>query len=108
MIKHSTTGYKPNDVNETNQKKLYRKLYNNLPTEPRLKLGDKVRIKIEKRMFEKGYTQNWSDEIYVITKILDSQGVVWYRVSDFDGGQEPSIYYYNQLNLVSSKKPLKK
>lgn len=105
---HSTTGYKPNDVNETNQKKLYRKLYNNLPTEPRLKLGDKVRIKIEKRMFEKGYTQNWSDEIYVITKILDSQGVVWYRVSDFDGGQEPGIYYYNQLNLVSSKKPLKK
>ena len=102
---HKTTGHKPNDVNETNQKKIYRKLYNDFPTEPRLKLGDKVRIKIEKKKFEKGYTQNWSDEIYIITKILDSQGVVWYRVSTFDGGQLPSIYYYYQLNLVSSKKP---
>ena len=104
---HKTTGYKPNDINETNQLKIYRKLYNNIPTEPRLHLGDKVRIKIEKRMFEKGYTQNWSDEIYVVTKVRDSQGVVWYRVSTFDNEQKPGIYYYYQLNLVSSKKRTK-
>ena len=58
-------------------------------------------------MFEKGYTQNWSDEIYVVTKVRDSQGVVWYRLSTFDNEQKPGIYYYYQLNLVSSKKRTK-
>ena len=101
---HSSTQYAPNAVNKSNQMKLYRKLYSDLPTESRLNLGDKVRILRNKLWKEKGYTQNWSDEIYIITKVLDSQGVVWYRVSTFDGKQQPNIYYYNQLNLVSSKK----
>ena len=101
---HASTGYKPNDINESNQKKLYKKMFNNLPTISRLKLGDKVRVLIKKNLFEKGYTQNWSDEIYVISKVLNSQGVVWYRVSTFDGKQQQDIYYYNQLNLVSSQK----
>lgn len=101
---HSSTGYAPNAVNEKNQMKLYHKLYNDLPTESRLNVGDKVRTLLKKTLFAKGYTQNWSDEIYIITKVLDSQGVVWYRVSTFDGKQQPDIYYFNQLNLVSSKK----
>lgn len=102
---HSSTGYKPNEINETNQMKLYKKLYNNLPAVSRLKIGDKVRTLKDKKLFEKGYTQNWSDEIYVITNVLDSQGIVWYHLSTFDGTKLSGIFYYHQLNLVSSEKP---
>ena len=33
------------------------------------KLGDHVRISKYKNVFAKGYTQNWSEEIFIITAI---------------------------------------
>ena len=40
---------------------------------------------IEKDLFEKGYQANWSEEIYIITKIKQSDGVCWYYLSDLEG-----------------------
>ena len=34
-------------------------------------IGDKVRIHRKKKTFEKGYTPNWSEELFVIDKQLD-------------------------------------
>ena len=33
-------------------------------------VGDKVRISRKKKLFEKGYTPNWSEEIFTITNQL--------------------------------------
>ena len=68
---------------------------------PRLEKNDKVRILIDKTLFEKGYTQNWSDTIYQITNVFQKNGVVWYKVSTLDGQVVPGIKYYWELNLVS-------
>ena len=49
--------------------------------DPTFKVDDRVRISDYKNIFAKGYTQNWSDENFMITKIKDT--VPWtYVVSD--------------------------
>ena len=37
--------------------------------DPILKTGDIVRISIYKNIFAKGYTSNWSEEVFVIKRI---------------------------------------
>ena len=36
---------------------------------PKLKVGDHVRISKYKNIFEKGYTPNWYEEVFVIKKV---------------------------------------
>ena len=53
-------------------------------TKPKFKVGDHVKISKYKNIFAKGYTQNWSGEVFIISKIKDT--VPWtYVISDFNG-----------------------
>ena len=36
---------------------------------PKFKIGNNVRISIYKNVFSKGYTPNWSEEVFVIKKV---------------------------------------
>ena len=38
----------------------------------RFKVGDRVRISRYKNIFAKGYTANWSKEIFIVDKINDT------------------------------------
>ena len=67
----------------------------------KLRVGDLVRTKIDKGKFYKGYTPNWSEEIFVVVQQIQSHGVCWYKLSEQSGKSLPGIYYSNQLNLVS-------
>ena len=40
--------------------------------DPKFKVGDHVRISKYKRIFAKGYTPNWSDEVFVIKRIKNT------------------------------------
>ena len=49
--------------------------------DPEFKVGDYVRISKYKNIFSKGYTPNWSEEIFVINKIQNT--VPWtYLIND--------------------------
>ena len=37
--------------------------------DPKFKVGDHVRISKYKNIFAKGYTQNWSEEVFVVSKL---------------------------------------
>ena len=37
--------------------------------DPKFKVGDRVRISKYKNIFAKGYMQNWSEEVFVVSKI---------------------------------------
>ena len=39
---------------------------------PKFKVGDRVRTSEYKNIFAKGYTQNWSEEMFVIKKIKNT------------------------------------
>ena len=51
-------------------------------TKPKFKVGDHVKISKYKNIFAKGYTQNWSGEVFIISKIK----IPWtYVISDLNG-----------------------
>ena len=51
---------------------------------PKFKVGDNVKISKYKKNFVKGYTPNWSEEIFVIKKIKNT--VPWtYVINDLNG-----------------------
>ena len=52
--------------------------------DPKFKVDDHVRISKYKHIFAKGYTQNWSEEVFFGSKIKDT---VWWTsvISDLNG-----------------------
>ena len=100
---HSSIGLKPVDVTDENRDQVHKRLFpfRKVTVICRLKIGDKVRKVIEKDLFEKGYTENWSRELYVVDNVRQSNGVCFYKIKHLDNNPVPGIFYYNQLNLVS-------
>ena len=64
--KHSTIKMKPVDVG--NNKRVYIDQHNEKRS--RFKLGDRVRVSKLKNIFAKGYTPNWSSEIFIVDKVI--------------------------------------
>ena len=67
--KHNTIKMKPKDVGKNN-KRVYIDEHNE--KDSRFKVGDRVRISKFKNIFAKGYTPNWSREIFIVNKINDT------------------------------------
>ena len=68
--KHRTTKMKPIDVKDNTYIDFGKKANDN---DPKFKVGDHVRISKYKNIFAKGYTPNWSEEVFVIKKKLKIQ-----------------------------------
>ena len=106
---HRTTEIKPVDVksdsyveyNENSNKK-----------DPKFKVGDHVRISKYKNIFAKGYAPNWSEEVFVVSKIKNT--VPWtYVVSDLNGEEINGSFLEKELqktsqNEISIEKLLKR
>ena len=92
----------PNQVTDDNAEKVFKKMFPDLQLEakPRLKVGDIVRKLKEKTIFEKGYKQSWSDDLYKIVKVRQAAGRVWYIISDLDGNRQSGIKYFWELNFI--------
>ena len=101
---HRTIGMAPNQVTDNNSRAIYKHVFGDVDFRviPRLHVGDKVRILIEKSIFDKGYKQTWTEEIYTVSKIFQKAGIVWYKIADAEQNIVPGIKYYWQLNLVSN------
>ena len=72
--KHNTIKMKPKDVTDDN-KRVYIDEHNKKCA--RYNVGDRVRISEFKNIFAKGYTPNWSKEIFIVNKINGT--VPWTR-----------------------------
>ena len=72
-------------------------------TNPKFKFGDHVRISKNKNILAKGYTQNWSEEVFAVSKIKDT--VPWtYVISDLSGDKIVGSFYEKELKKTSQKK----
>ena len=60
--------------------------------DPKFKVGDQVRISKYKKFFAKGYPPNWSEEVFVVSKIKNT--VV---VSDLSGEEITRSFYEKEL-----------
>ncbi|KAL9973868.1 hypothetical protein ACROYT_G020374 [Oculina patagonica] len=86
--KHSSIKMTPTEASKKkNEGTVYFNLYGDmepLSAKPKFKVGDKVRISKYKRIvFDKGYTPNWSEEMFVITKIQHTNPIT-YKIKDLN------------------------
>ena len=71
--------------------------------DPRLKVGDHVRISKYKNIFATGYTQNWSEEAFVVSNIKNT--VLWtYVIIDLNGEPITGSFYEKELQKTSKEK----
>ena len=68
--------------------------------DPKFKVGDRVRISKYKNIFAKGYTPNWSEEVFVVSKIKNT--VPWtYVISDLNGEPIAGSFYEKELQKIN-------
>ena len=90
--KHSTIKMKPVDVGDN--KRVHIDEHNE--KDSRLKVGDRVRISKFKNIFAKGYTPNWSKEIFIVDKINDTVPYT-YNIKDLNGEEIIGSFYDREL-----------
>ena len=90
---HNTIKMKPIDVKSDSFAE-----YNEEPNEkdPKFKVGDHVRISKYKNIFVKGYTPNWSEEIFVVKKIKNTV-LQTYVINDINCGEIIETFHEKEL-----------
>ena len=97
---HRTIKMKPIDVTGGSYAE-YNENFNR--KDPKFKIGDHVRILKYKDIFVKRYALNWSEEVYVVSKIKNT--APWtYVVSDLSGEKIPVSFYKKELQKASQEK----
>ena len=70
--------------------------------DPKIKVGDHVKISKYKNIFTKGYTPNWSEEVFIISKIKNT--VPWaYVINDLNGEKIIGTFYEKELQKINQK-----
>ena len=68
----------------------------------KFKIGDHVRISKYKNIFAKGYTPNWSEEVFVIKKVKNT--VPWtYVINDLNGEEIFGIFDEKELQNTNQQ-----
>ena len=70
--------------------------------DPKFKVGDHVRVSKYKNIFAKEYIPNWSDEVFVISKMKNT--VPWtYVINNLNGEEVIGIFYEKELQKTNQK-----
>lgn len=100
---HSTTKMTPANVNSKNAEELYHRLYGTVEKEekPKFKVGDTVRVEQRRRFFTKKNQNTFTDQIFIIKKVLDSRKPVVYVLEDLQNAELEGYFYRQELCPVS-------
>ena len=100
--RHSSIKMSPVEASKKkNERNVWSNLYGDLiydkPGKPKFAIGDKVRISKYKRfVFDKGYTLNWTEEIFVIDRVITTNRIT-YSVVDLMGEAIEGTFYEQEL-----------
>ena len=64
---------------------------------PKYEVGQKVRISLHKRLFEKSSTAKWSEEVFFIDEINQNTRPITYLLKDYAGEKLTGGFYPEQL-----------
>jgi len=67
-----------------------------IKTKPKFKVGERVRIYKYKHHFEKGFTAKWTEEIFIISKIFNTNPIT-YGIIDENGEKILGRFYPSEL-----------
>ena len=106
--RHSSIKMSPVEASKKkNEKKVWNNLYGDLiflkPGKPKFKIGEQVRIsKYKRKVFDKGYTPNWTEEIFVIKQIIPTKPVT-YNIVDLMGESIKGSFYEKELQKAKQQ-----
>ena len=90
-----------------NENKVFANLYGDLiylkPKKTKFSIGGKVRIsKYKRRVFDKGYTPNWTEEVFVVDKVMLTKPVT-YKIIDLLGEEIEGSVYEKELQKAKQQ-----
>lgn len=116
---------KPNEVDSHNEQHLRNSVYNYQRLEPsvkaastatlisdshrqqkllrrsaKFKVGDYVRLSKYRSVFEKGYTPNWTAEIFRVRKVQNNTDPITYLLKDYQNREIKGSVYAEELQPV--------
>jgi len=98
--RHSSIKMTPVEASKKeNEVRIYKNLYPNLTRRPiraKFKTGDKVRILKKKGLFEKGFTPNWTEEVFTVSKIQRTNPIT-YKITDYNDEEIQGTFYGQEL-----------
>jgi hypothetical protein len=111
---NSSVGKKPNQINEKNKYSVIEYIENktftpSITNEKYLNVGDKVRILLNTKQFDKKTGVRFTDKLYkIVARIRGIYGLQHdkYVLENPKGEQERKLYYYNDLIKVDDNKLL--
>ena len=96
---HKTIKTKPIDVRDHCYAKYNE---NSNKKDPKFKVSDYVRLSKHKNIFAKGYAPNWSEEVFVVSKIKNT--VLWtYVINDLNGEEITGSFYEKEFKKLVKK-----
>ena len=69
---------------------------------PKFSVGDEVRITKKKKVFEKGYTTRWIEEIFTIKEIQNTNPIT-YKLEDLKGEEIKGTFYEPELQKTGQQ-----
>ena len=106
--RHSSVKMSPVEASKKkNEKKVWFYLYRDFiylkPDKPKFSIGDHVRIsKYKRKVFDKGYTPNWTEEIFVIDKIIPTKPFT-YEIVDLMRESITGSFYEQELQKAKQQ-----
>lgn len=100
--RHRTIGMRPVDVNSEVAEKLLGTVYSHIKImgPAKFKVNDSVRVSKHKTTFSKGYTPNWTTEVFKIVKVQRTNPVT-YLLEDYRGKQIAGAFYEYELHRTT-------
>ena len=93
---HSSIKMTPNEASsKENENKVWRNLYPELggkTLSPKFSIDDNVRITKKKKIFDKGHTERWTEEVFKISKIQLTIPVT-YKITDYNVEEIQGSFY---------------
>ena len=89
LLEHQIINFNKIDFNKENNKE-----------GPKFKVGDNVRTSKYKTIFSKDYVPNWSEEVFVITKVKNTLSSI-YNISDLNGEEIVGTFYQKELQKTN-------
>jgi len=100
---HRTIGMRPVDVNKSNVKKIFNRVYGKhfaSSDNEKFQRKQPVRISSAKTVFDKGYLPNWTDEVFKVKESVNHPKKV-YKIEDLEGEPVRGTFYPEELQAVS-------
>lgn len=102
--KHRSIGEKPAHVTWNMTDRILKRLYpdSKVFKTPKFAVGDHIRISKYKQVFDKGYIPNYTEEIFLIHKIVVKNTEPFYKIKDLKGELIDGYFYEKEIQKVGA------